>query len=70
MVISLPEEMKALSTPEPRIDNKQALSWLDEELERALDRGQEKLATLLRTVREEILFEMRLGELSLTNGSL
>lgn len=62
--------MKALSTLEPRIDNKQALSWLDEELERALDRGQEKLATLLRTVREEILFEMRLGELSLTNGSL
>lgn len=44
-----------------KTDNERALCWLDEALEDALDREQEKLVHLLGAVREEISFEMALA---------
>lgn len=56
-----------MSTGALVVDNEQALSWLDEELEYARNRGKEKLAALLGVVRNEIVFEMSLDPLLVEN---
>jgi len=46
----------------PRAANEAALAWIEDSLMYAIDRGQERLFELLELVRDEILFEMELGE--------
>jgi len=49
-------------TAAPRAANEAALAWIEDSLMYAIDRGQERLFTILELVRAEILFEMELGE--------
>jgi len=44
----------------PGADNTEALAWLERALEHARDRGQKRIENLLKTVRTELVFEMRL----------
>lgn len=53
-------EEAILKIMRPVADNAGALAWLESALEHARDRGQKRLENLLKTVRTEILFEMRL----------
>lgn len=45
----------------PGADNAEALAWLDRALGHARDRGQERLENLLKIVRADVVFEMRLA---------
>lgn len=49
----------------PGADNAEALAWLERALGYARDRGQEKLENLLKIVKADVVFEMRL-----TTGTL
>ncbi len=45
----------------PGADNAEALAWLERALEHARDRGQERLENMLKIVRADVVFEMKLG---------
>jgi hypothetical protein len=44
------------------VNDGETMVWLERSLERARDRGQEKLVWLLEAVRVEVIFEMELVE--------
>ncbi len=44
----------------PGADNAEALAWLERALEHARDRGQERLENMLKIVRADVVFEMKL----------
>jgi hypothetical protein len=44
----------------PGADNAEALAWLERALGHARDRGQERLENILKIVRADVVFEMRL----------
>ena len=45
----------------PGADNAEALAWLERALRHARDRGHKRLENLLKIVRADIVFEMRLA---------
>ena len=45
----------------PGADNAEALAWLERALGHARDRGQKRLENLLKIVRADVVFEMKLG---------
>ena len=45
----------------PGADNAEVLAWLDHALRHAHDRGQKRLENLLKIVRADVVFEMRLA---------
>lgn len=45
----------------PAADNAEALAWLDRALGHARERGQERLENLLKIVRADVVFEVRLA---------
>lgn len=45
----------------PGADNAEALAWLERALVHARDRGQKRLENLLKIVRADVVFEMRLA---------
>ncbi|MCA1716980.1 MAG: hypothetical protein LC781_09075 [Actinobacteria bacterium] len=45
----------------PGADNAEALAWLERALGHARDRGQKRLENLLKIVRADVVFEMRIA---------
>ena len=50
-----------MRTVRPGADNAEALVWLERALGHARDRGQKRLENLLKIVRADIVFEMKLA---------